>query len=751
MTRLLAAGSLSVLLLVSACTVSGCTKAGSGGAASPDPARAGLRTEAAAKTSIAVPRPAGTGSIRTAPPDGMRPTKTPAQAGGDLAGQALPTNQWWTSALTGPRSQPLWAHPLAVQAGDAGIKVSSATPVAAANSVITPFDPAITAGGPISGLKVVGYGAFHVVLRANLRGGGSVQATLVQGSPVLYLEFHGTEPALTVTGAPTVTGSGAALRVEVAGQRWDVLAAGNAHWRQDGSRLIAPGSQIAVARVPDGVDESAWRAAIAGSASDPVVGTTANMAYSGGSVIQTLTATRASGKPGMWALLPHQKAGLVSGGLMKGTFADALGPLALTRASSVRIRVPMPGLLTAVPSVPLPDAARAAVVADLDRDLADRPGTGGSYFGLKELGRLATIAEVAGGVGASAQRQAALDRLRPQLVDWLTYSGPTDAHYFGYDKTWGGLIAVPAEFGGNDYNDHHFQYGYLVRAAAVLAAADPGFRRDYGATVDLVARDYSGGLSAGSASPGFPAFRVFNAYLGHSAAAGFAPFADGNNQESSSEAVAAWEAVVRWGLVRGNQDLVTYGVTHYAMEAATARMYWLGEGLQRLAGYGHLTAGIVWDAKYDYATFFDAKPESVQGIQLLPLTIGSLYRADPQAAAARAAAIGGSPGAWGDLFAADLAIADPVAALRRLGGPLSREDSTSRAMVRYWIELLATYGPPQPGVVADGPYGLAFGSRDKPVLVAVNPTGAGRTVTFTADGAVAGRLSVGAGRSVVRR
>src|SRR5207248_6206234 len=125
--------------------------------------------------------------------------------------------------------------------------------------------------------------------------------------------------------------------------------------------------------------------------------------------------------------------------------------------------------------------------------------------------------------------------------------------------------------------------------------------------------------------------------------------------------------IVRWGLVRGNQDLVTYGVTHYALEAATARMYWLGEGLTRPPGYTHLTAGIVWDAKYDYATFFDAKPESVQGIQLLPLTIGSLYRADPKAAADRSAAIGAAPAAWGDLFAADLAVADPAAALRRLG------------------------------------------------------------------------------------
>jgi endoglucanase Acf2 len=389
-----------------------------------------------------------------------------------------------------------------------------------------------------------------------------------------------------------------------------------------------------------------------------------------------------------------------------------------------------------VPAAPVPAAARHAVVADLEKDLADPPGAGGSYFGLKELARLATIAEVAGAVKAPTQRRKALDKLRPQLVDWLTYSGPTDARHFAYDKTWGGLIATPAEFGAQDYNDHHFQYGYLVRAAAVLAAADPGFARDYGAVVDLVIRDFAGALADPGLDPrtgGFPPFRAFNAYLGSSAAAGYAAFADGNNQESSSEAVAAWEAVVRWGLVRGDQALTEYGVAHYALEAATARAYWLGEGLPRPAGYAHTTAGIVWDAKIDYATWFDPKPESVLGIQLLPLTFGSLYRGSPDAARTRAAqlrsAVGGDPRVWGDLFAADLALADPAAARRRLAGA-PREESTSRALVRYWVEALAVLGPPQPAVTADVPYALAFGDPRRPRALAVPPPGATAKVTF---------------------
>jgi hypothetical protein len=225
-----------------------------------------------------------------------------------------------------------------------------------------------------------------------------------------------------------------------------------------------------------------------------------------------------------------------------------------------------------------------------------------------------------------------------------------------------------------------------VRAAAVLGAADPGFARDYGDVVDAVVHDYTGG------APGFPPFRAFNAYLGSSAASGFAPFADGNNQESSSEAVAAWEAVARWGMLRDNQPMIRYGVTHYALEAYTARTYWLGVGLSRPAGYAHTAAGIVWDAKIDFATWFDAKPESILGIQLLPLTFGSLYRAT---APARVRSLPGPPRAWGDLFAADLAVSDPAAARRLLDTPgLPREESTSRGLVRYFVAAMAVLGPP---------------------------------------------------------
>jgi endo-1,3(4)-beta-glucanase len=731
----------------------------------PAPPAAGALSEGVATTLLGEPELGGSGSLAGMVPAAMQPKKGPVQAGEPLSGQALPTNQWWTSALTGPLDQPIWAHPLAIKGTGTGIGVSSAAPTASRNAVVTPFQPALTAGGPIAAVRVVGYGAFHVVLPAEFSGGGAVDVTLVQGSPLLYLDFHDVTPSLTTTGPVNrLAGTGSVAQLTVAGQRWDVQAQDGAGWRQDGNRLTLDrpdSTSIVVARVPDRVNNAEWTQALAGSAGDPVIRSTSNMKYDGtaGTVTQTLGIERQSGKPAVWALLPHQQAGLVTGGglqPMAGTYADARGSLSVVRGTSVPVRVPMPGLITEAPAIPLTDAARAAVLADLKQDLADKPTTaaGGSYFGLKELGRLATIAEVAKGIGAVSQRDAAMRRLRAEIVDWLTYSGTGDVRYFAYDRTWGGLIAVPAEFGSSDYNDHHFQYGYLVRAAAVLAEADPAFLRDYGDAVGLVARDYSGTLS-GNGADGFPAFRAFNAYLGHSAASGFAPFADGNNQESSSEAVAAWEAVTRWGLVSQNAELTTYGLTHYALEAATARTYWLGENLQRPAGYAHTVAGIVWDAKIDYATWFDPKPESILGIQLLPLTFGSLYRRDATQAAARstqlAKDVGGKPRVWGDLFATDLALADPAAARRLLTPKLPREESTSRAMVRYWVEMLAAYGPPQPAVVADGPYGLAFGSIEQPRLLAVNPTTARLSVTFRKKGDVAATVMVDPGQSVLRQ
>ena len=73
----------------------------------------------------------------------------------------------------------------------------------------------------------------------------------------------------------------------------------------------------------------------------------------------------------------------------------------------------------------------------------------------------------------------------------------------------------------------------------------------------------------------FPALRVFDAYAGHSWASGYVPFADGNNQESSSEAVTAWNGLALWARRHRQRAAARAGHMDAANEAATAHAYWV--------------------------------------------------------------------------------------------------------------------------------------------------------------------------------
>ena len=55
-------------------------------------------------------------------------------------------------------------------------------------------------------------------------------------------------------------------------------------------------------------------------------------------------------------------------------------------------------------------------------------------------------------------------------------------------------------------------------------------------------------------------------FVGHSWAAGIFPFADGRNQESSSESVNAWYAVSLYGLATGNERVKDLGRLALASE-----------------------------------------------------------------------------------------------------------------------------------------------------------------------------------------
>jgi len=95
------------------------------------------------------------------------------------------------------------------------------------------------------------------------------------------------------------------------------------------------------------------------------------------------------------------------------------------------------------------------------------------------------------------------------------------------------------------YNDQHFHYGYFVYAAAVVAHFDSSWGRLMFEEVLLLIRSIA---NPAEEDDFFPTFRHKDWFQGHSWASGIAMnYDNGKNQESSSEAIAAYEAVALYG------------------------------------------------------------------------------------------------------------------------------------------------------------------------------------------------------------
>jgi len=137
-------------------------------------------------------------------------------------------------------------------------------------------------------------------------------------------------------------------------------------------------------------------------------------------------------------------------------------------------------------------------------------------------------------------------------------------------------------------------------------------------------------------------------YQGSSWASGITmPVPNGKNQESTSEAIAAYEGVALYGQVmeqiwhddRDAQKAATskqifdVGRVMTATELASAKRYWHvppGDDGTRIypQGYAQHAVGILWQTMAQFGTWFGAQPYLPIGIQLLPLTPISEERDD---------------------------------------------------------------------------------------------------------------------------
>lgn len=318
-----------------------------------------------------------------------------------------------------------------------------------------------------------------------------------------------------------------------------------------------------------------------------------------------------------------------------------------------------------------------ALVGDLIPSALDLKHTDAATDAIRQLN--AQLAQWLSGGLVYANKDTAFP---PGVATWqkargsATFAGDQgllgNQQFLYYDQQWATMIPYPTGFDADTLvNDHHFHYGYWIRAAAQLALAQaqkrdpdnaPGtFIRNYGATVNLIIKDIANPLRGDTGKigdnatqfpngPAMPFMRYPDGYFGHSWASGLR--VNIIDQESVSEAISAWTGVIMWGELTRDMQMRDLGIWMYTQEMMSFYEYWMDCAQGRQNGSSHFPNGSmstvvgeeyndamkgglnsgyvrffchVFNGYRQLSTFFGWEPVYLAGIQWMPFHGGSLY------------------------------------------------------------------------------------------------------------------------------
>ncbi|GLD95064.1 hypothetical protein PINS_up003689 [Pythium insidiosum] len=265
------------------------------------------------------------------------------------------------------------------------------------------------------------------------------------------------------------------------------------------------------------------------------------------------------------------------------------------------------------------------------------PHEGSYYFKGKALQKFATMCLVAQQLTSSThpELKPLLDQGVRQLRELImAFVKNEAAHPLVYDTVYRGIISsealhkrdVNVDFGNAVYNDHHYHYGYLVTAIAILLSLPngvqtPEHRVELQRFVETLLRDVA---NPDASDPFFPRFRHFDWFLGHSYSHGVTPMADGKDEESTSEEVNFLYGTALYAHVTGNRPLENLAKLMLKVNTMAIRTYFLLEDSSRNIHpptfLKNKVTGICFDNKCDYATWFNPARECIHGIQMIPVS-----------------------------------------------------------------------------------------------------------------------------------
>jgi endoglucanase Acf2 len=697
---------------------------------------------------------AGAGAYLTTPPKPCQPLPETIYKTADLKGAML-TGQWWSSLVWQPLSQPMFAHPLAMLCSSNGLVVWYPGANITANK-----DAIFGEGGGPGGDFILGNSKAETYSQADCggfsdwfvtavfaSGPSSLRASFGHGSPFVFCQVAGGHPTVRFTRAPQVwsgTIQDAVLGITANGHHYGLFGASGSTWSGLGGTRFVNDSKgkgyFAVGLLPDNKPETLelFRRHAYNHVTDTRVEYTVDRGSVNATYRITLSPREGADTGTIFALYPHQWK-YATGPLTAMTYGSVRGAMKVGQGSSFSTVVPVQGVLPMLPAEGVADRTRLVnyLKAEADKQRAEFKDT---YWEGKLLGQLASLSGSAEVAQAPELQRVFVTEIKRRLEEWFAATPGKEQPVFYYNPNWGALVGSKPSYGSDKpLNDHHFHYGYFIRAAAEVARLDPAWAEKWGPMVKLLIRDIA---SPDRRDLMFPYLRCFDKYAGHSWASGDANFPDGNNQESSSESLNAWYGMILWGQATGDVAVRDAGLFLFNTERTAVEEYWFDvSGTNFPQDFPQVALGLVWGGKGAFGTWFSEDIDCIHGINWLPFTPASLYMGRHPAYVKKnhdrivEVRKGGKDynNGWGDLVCMFNALQDPEAAAAYLdANPACKvEDGNTHAFMYHWIHTLKRLGLNDTRVTADHPLVGVFNRNGKKTYAAYNGEAKPRTVTFS--------------------
>jgi endoglucanase Acf2 len=685
-----------------------------------------------------------------------------------MRAQAVPTNQWHSALVFSPKAEVLFAQPYSVRAAATGFELALPTRQVVATErkdteihyphraplVITPL-----AFKPLQGkLAKIGDWSIDIAMGS---GRNRFDLTVAHGSPYVYgrvshgaVAFQAPAPSQRTQ----MSSDERVLTLSSGGQTFAIFGPTGVRWEQVGQQWVAhlpPGKgYFSAAVLPDSTSETLAR--MTRHAYAHITQTQVSWHYSETNnalrtdyrvSTQVMEGTETQTLQGLYPHHWHENSAVTS--QLAGQYDTIRGAIRLLPGNQFSTQLTYRGFVPFWPGLknhPRNDDLKDVLKADVSNARRNMLQIGnGPYWQGKGLQRISKVMDVAEQQGDAEAAQRLQGLLKSRIEQW--FSGQNRQTYFHLDPTLGTVLAYPEEyFAVEQMNDHHFHYGYWIRTMADLALRDPHWASDaqWGAMANLLIQDIA---TAERGRKDFPFLRTFDIYEGHSWASGVGLGESGNNQESSSEAINAWAALILWAEIRGDKALRDLGIYLYTTEIEAIRHYWFDvHNLVFAPEYKNKEVSMLFGGAYKHNTWWTDEPRQIKGINLLPITTSSTYLGLDPAHTRRSLATlpedtriyeargkrANPTDMWQDLFAKYMGLTDPQAGLAQWNrwGAVELGDTRSHAL--HFLLSLENMGPPDFSVTADHVLHAVFRRADgQRTYLAYNTANTPRTVTFS--------------------